>query len=74
MTQRIGYVCTESWAGTAFWRVRVVHETPKRYKVRTLSKAMLPRGWVERGTELFVPKYAVTFQQPPVRCGRAVLL
>ena len=70
MSTRIGYVCTESWVGTAFWRVLVLSQTPKRYRVRTLSKASLPRrGWVAVGTEVMVPKDAVTFEKPPVKCG-----
>lgn len=68
MAERIGWVCTESWAGTSFWRVQVLRETSKRLWVRVTAKSKLPtRGWVPAGTELYVPKDAVTFKPPPTR-------
>lgn len=71
MSSRIGYVCTVSWAGTSFWRVQVLAETKKRFRVRTLSKAKLPRkGWVTAGTEVLVPKDAVTFNKPALKSDR----
>jgi len=68
MTTRIGWVCTESWAGTSFWRVVVLRETPTRFWVRLTARSKLPtRGWVDAGTELYVPKHAVTFNRPPAK-------
>lgn len=68
MTTRIGWICTAGWAGTGFWRAQVLRETKARYWVRVTAKSCLPRrGWVPAGTELYVPKDAVTFTRPPVK-------
>lgn len=65
--KRIAWLCTGGII-TSFWRVQVLRETPTRFWVRVTAKSNLPkRGWVPAGTELYVPKHAVTFERPAVK-------
>lgn len=54
----------DSWAGRREVPIEVLGETPKRYRVRLLSDAMLPRrGHIQAGEIVLVPKHAVSFPQ-----------
>lgn len=54
---RPGRLWLESWAGRTSYRVDVIDETPKRYRVRLLEAVTL-KGWAVGDVRL-VPKYAV---------------
>ena len=56
-----GYLCLDSWAGRTETLVEIVAETPKRYRIRALSKTKLAGRyrWLEEGQITLVPKYAV---------------
>jgi hypothetical protein len=71
VSQRIGWVCTDTSLGRVYWRVIVLRAATRSFCVRTTCKSKMPkRGWVERGTEVWVPKYSVTFLKPPGRSGQ----
>lgn len=54
----------DGWAGRREYPVEVLAETPKRFRVRLLSDALLPsRGLTQAGEIVLVPKHAVTFTQ-----------
>lgn len=56
-----GTLYTSSWAGTLKQRVRVVGETPKRYRIEALKRTRLGgrRRLIEEGETALVPKFAV---------------
>lgn len=56
---RPGRLWFDSWAGRASYRIEVIGETPKRYRVRVLDDVIM-RGW-HVGDAVLVPRYAVTF-------------
>lgn len=49
-----GYMFLDSWAGRTKHPVRVLKETPKRYKVELLEDCM--KG--KTGKVIYIPKYA----------------
>ena len=53
-----GYLCLDSWAGRTETLVEIVAETPKRYRIRALSKTKLAGRyrWLEEGQTTLVPK------------------
>lgn len=54
------YLCVDTWAGRREYPVEIVKETAKRYKVRLNGNEILPGNRVEpKGTEIYVPKYAI---------------
>ena len=59
-----GVLHTIGRMGSFDWPVDIMRETPKRYQIRTRRKTALPRGWVPKGTLAWVPKSAVSSQQP----------
>jgi hypothetical protein len=53
----MGWLHFDSWAGRTRHRVEILSETPQRYRVRLLERALRhPAGKV-----LLPPKHAVTF-------------
>ena len=64
-TETFGYVHLRSWAGVCRHRVRILDETPKRYRVEYENAAALPRRLRERGRVQLVPKHAVHIETDP---------
>lgn len=63
-TGRQGTIYLESWAGRSSVRVAVLHETPKRYRVRLLGDGLMPnRGYCKAGLETLVPKDVVALDE-----------
>lgn len=60
-----GQIALNGWSGIYFQDVRIIGETPKKYKIKALSKTKLAgRGrYLERGETTLVPKYAVKFTE-----------
>ena len=54
---------TTGYAGNHAWFVRVVGETPKRYRITAETEIRLPgrNRWLEPGTTALVPKHAISF-------------
>ena len=73
MAERRAWLLTKAFLGSACWRVLVLRETPKRYRVRLLKRTALPRGWRDAGTEVWVPKHAVTLETLGVRHGQVLV-
>lgn len=59
--ERDAVVCTESYAGRIETRVKVLSETPKRYRVRYCENSVRRRA----GEVVLVPKAAVRFVAQP---------
>lgn len=54
------FLALDGWAGRHLVPIRVVGETPKRYRVELLEDANLPsRRFAKAGDTVLVPKYAV---------------
>lgn len=60
-TAKLGYLYTNSYAGTLKAQVEIIGETPKRYRIRALSRTRLAGKcrWIYRGETALVPKDAV---------------
>jgi hypothetical protein len=66
--ERLGYLVLDGWAGRSYTRVKVIGQTPRRWRIRALiltrlagRKRALPPGAVT-----LVPRYAVIFDKPAV--------
>lgn len=55
------YLILSGWHGTSATKVITVGETPKRFRIRAITRTKLAgRGrWLEPGEEALVPKTAV---------------
>ena len=51
-------ICVDSWAGRRELPCEVLRETETKYVCRMLSEGLLPRGRVDVGDIVEVPKYA----------------
>ena len=63
-----GWMYLDGWAGRASYLVEVVGETPKRWRIKALTKVRLPgrERFLLPGETALVPRYAVRFtEQPP---------
>lgn len=62
---RYGTLFTESWAGTLKQRVKVVGETPTRYRIEAIKRTRLAgrRRFIEPGTQTLVPKEAIKLRE-----------
>ena len=60
-TPCFGTLFTQSWAGTLKQKVKIVAETPKRYRIEAIKRTRLAgdRRFIEEGETALVPKYAV---------------
>jgi hypothetical protein len=68
------YLCVDTWAGRREYPVEVVKETEKRYKIRLNGNEILPGDRVEpKGTEIYVPKYAIKVDRPTPKEAREEL-
>jgi hypothetical protein len=57
-------ICVNNWAGRRELPCEVLRETETRYVCRMLSEGLLPRGRVDAGDIVEVPKYAVRIETP----------
>src|SRR5208282_3550803 len=57
-------ICVDSWAGRREFPCEITGETKTKYVCRMLSEGSLPRGRVDVGDIVEVPKYAVTIETP----------
>lgn len=68
MTERIAWYGLNGWHGLTWHEVRVVGETPKRWRVRnhtTETLRLAGKGrWLVPGAEVLIPKGAVRFEAP----------
>jgi len=60
---KTGVICVDGWAGRREYPVEIVGETPKRYRVKVLSDARLPRGIRHAGDVVLVPKTSVRLNE-----------
>jgi hypothetical protein len=62
-TPRTGYLHLNGWAGHRTHQVEVIGETPKRYRIRAITKTKLAGRcrWLQEGEMALVPKHAITF-------------
>lgn len=60
------WLCMDGWAGRTKEPVKIVGETPKRYRVELLKDCRLPgrNKSGKAGEIVLVPKYAVTDKPP----------
>jgi hypothetical protein len=60
---REGYIQMDGWSGRHEYRVLVIGETPKRYRVQAVTRTKLAGRdrWIDAGQETLVPKRAVSF-------------
>lgn len=61
MTPVYSYLVISGWHGTSSTRVITVGSTPKRFRIKAITRTKLAgRGrWLEPGQEALVPKTAV---------------
>ena len=57
-------ICLDNWSGRRELDCEVVKETKTRYVCRMLSDGLLPRGHVQAGEIVKLPKYAVMIETP----------
>ena len=62
-----GFLHLDGWQGRSQQRVRVVGETPKRYRITAISETRLGGRWrkLSAGETGLVPKRAITFSIQP---------
>ena len=56
-----GYIITDGWAGLGFFPVKILGETPKRYRVQLVERCRLPgrNKTGNAGDVILAPKGAV---------------
>ena len=61
---RFGIIYTNGWAGRRRSRVEIIGETPKRYRIRAITRTKLAGRdrWLENGDVALVPKWAVDLE------------
>jgi len=57
-----GYLNLDGWEGLTSQRVEVLSQTPKRTRIRALTRTKLAgrSRWLQPGQTALVPQYAVT--------------
>jgi hypothetical protein len=60
--ERDGYIQLDGWHGRIQQLVPVVGETPKRFRIRAITKTKLAgrQRWIGPGQTALVPKHGVT--------------
>ena len=63
MTERYADLGLTGWGGVTWTRVRVIGETPKRYRIQALQRTKLGGRcrWINEGETALVPKRALRF-------------
>jgi hypothetical protein len=62
-----GMLVLEGWAGRTKTPVEIIGVTPKRYRIRAVTRTRLGgrSRWLDVGDTALVPRHAVTDVQPP---------
>lgn len=68
MAERGGLLCLDGWSGRVEQPVAVIGETPKRYRIRAITRTRLAGlyRWLKPGDTALVPKNAIKFPEPPI--------
>lgn len=61
-TERDGWLQLDGWAGRTQQLVRVVGETPKRWRIRAICRTKLGGRcrWIYAGERALVPRHTIT--------------
>jgi len=58
----IRYLNLNSWGGLSSYRIEVIGETPKRFRIQAITKTKVAgrQRWLKPGDTTLVPKHAIT--------------